>query len=292
MHYDLDDYKRYGVRGLQRIAACQPDNVDARFKLGLALMDEREWEQAIAAFRSALELEPDHAAARCYLGRSLFELGQFDESTKELGAGMLGMSRGDYRHLTWFGESLEASGQVVGARDVYFQALRNNEGYPPAHAGLTRLSLVLDLELPRPENFTLPDVDVDFDVSWPEELVTGFHIRGEGIVFGVHVHVFRRESVNVVVISPDRRKRTDVSPHTRFIFGPVIEHFGLSDKDLIWFEVSDVGTLQVNRTTFGNADLREIGSQIARGVDFQYSYQNWPEFEAVTGFRLFWIPPA
>jgi tetratricopeptide (TPR) repeat protein len=48
--------------------------------LGDALDRQQQWEEAVAAFRKATELNADHFGSYCGLGQSLVKLGRLDEA--------------------------------------------------------------------------------------------------------------------------------------------------------------------------------------------------------------------
>ena len=67
---------------LREARALQPEDADAQhqFKLGERLRSQHRHEQAIAAYRAALERDPDHADAHAGLGESLHRVDQHDEA--------------------------------------------------------------------------------------------------------------------------------------------------------------------------------------------------------------------
>jgi tetratricopeptide (TPR) repeat protein len=84
-----DMVSRHGRRLDEAIAAyreavrLQPDQAKYHYDLGVALHGKGRLEEAIGAFRKAIEIKPDSAKAHCDLGSTLAELGQFAEALTE-----------------------------------------------------------------------------------------------------------------------------------------------------------------------------------------------------------------
>jgi tetratricopeptide (TPR) repeat protein len=68
------------VRYAATAVALRPDSADARHNLGVALGDDRQQEEAVAAFREALRLNPGNASAHNGLGFVLKSQGKLDEA--------------------------------------------------------------------------------------------------------------------------------------------------------------------------------------------------------------------
>jgi Tfp pilus assembly protein PilF len=64
--------------------ACTPDNVVARYHLGLAFFQQRRADEAITQFQKSLEIQPDYAEARYNLGTILLQQGRMDEAILQL----------------------------------------------------------------------------------------------------------------------------------------------------------------------------------------------------------------
>lgn len=65
--------RREAIDALRLCLSRHPNHVPALAALSLALRDERRFDEAAAALRRALELEPDEATLACGLGRTLLE---------------------------------------------------------------------------------------------------------------------------------------------------------------------------------------------------------------------------
>ncbi|NPV52755.1 MAG: tetratricopeptide repeat protein [Firmicutes bacterium] len=59
------------------------DEMRAKFKEGLSLMEKRHYEKAVEAFKRVIELEPAHTLARNNLGLAYMELGRFEDAEKQ-----------------------------------------------------------------------------------------------------------------------------------------------------------------------------------------------------------------
>ena len=64
----------------QMALQIKPDYAEACYNLGLALGQKGRTDEAIAHYRSALQIEPDYAKARNNLGLALLQKGQLDEA--------------------------------------------------------------------------------------------------------------------------------------------------------------------------------------------------------------------
>ena len=55
------------IQKLKQAVKLNPDHADAYYNLGLACINEGEYDKAIESFNQALELDPDHANAHDHL---------------------------------------------------------------------------------------------------------------------------------------------------------------------------------------------------------------------------------
>src|SRR5208283_728347 len=60
--------------------ACTTQNLFAHYNLAVAMASRGQFDDAIAHYRKALEIEPDHVAAHNNLGLALAGRGQVDEA--------------------------------------------------------------------------------------------------------------------------------------------------------------------------------------------------------------------
>ena len=107
----------------EAIAACRrtielkPDHADAHFSLGNFLAQTGRLAEAEAAYREAIALRPDHAESHCNLGFVLSKQGKLAQALISLERGHeLGSQRKDwhYRSAEWVREcrrQLEVAGR-------------------------------------------------------------------------------------------------------------------------------------------------------------------------------------
>ena len=94
-----------------------PTNAPTHYNLGLALSEERRFDEATAAFRRAVDLNPDYAEAYNNLGAMLQVAGRFDEAADHY-----------RRALSIRPENAEAHdnlGRILAARGRGAEALRH-----------------------------------------------------------------------------------------------------------------------------------------------------------------------
>lgn len=97
---------------------------------GIEALRDGHYDVAVAAFRDALEVEPDNVNARVTLARALYLAGDRQGAADQL----MDALRRDPKHglgLFLMGALLEEQGDMTGARDRYRQVLETD----PQHAG-------------------------------------------------------------------------------------------------------------------------------------------------------------
>ena len=281
MYYHFGDFVRYGISGLEKIVSAQRDNVDARFKLGLAYMDAERFNDAVTILREALALDARHAEAQAHLGRSLAELGFFQLGVNEL---LLAIPKLEgllsARPRVWLAEVYLELQQLESTRDAFFSALSANPSCVEAHSGLTELSL-LDVSLPRPENFAGPDKDTRLSFLG--------HGRHES---ECRVRLFNRGSRTIVLVTQD-----DTCVGTTPINGAEAAYEAAVKKFNLWdtsvtFVVHDVcgvfGTPELNRVDFSSSAPAVPNALESSSVTEEFSLLENSEFERLTGFRIDW----
>lgn len=103
-----------------------------------ALMDKRQYEQAAAEWRKAIELSPAEALPHNNLGYCLSELGRVEEAAVEYEKAVR-LSPDYLEALNNLGEALTKLGRREEAMDVLEKALRLNPKYASAHSNLGAL---------------------------------------------------------------------------------------------------------------------------------------------------------
>ncbi|MBI3620775.1 MAG: tetratricopeptide repeat protein [Nitrospirae bacterium] len=85
------------IEQLEKILALDPNDPMTHFGLGGAYGEAQQWEQAVAAYRKAIELKPDYTAAHHGLTEALRALGRTDELRTALEKGIaVGTKTGDH----------------------------------------------------------------------------------------------------------------------------------------------------------------------------------------------------
>src|SRR5437879_8010554 len=72
------------IAQFRKMANDDPDNELGHYRLGQLLMENKEYEQAIASFRRTLELSPQFSKVYQLLGASHLALNQRDDAVKIL----------------------------------------------------------------------------------------------------------------------------------------------------------------------------------------------------------------
>lgn len=72
--------ERWKLEQLKELAQLEPDDPVTHYGLGCEHLRFKENDEAVAAFRRALELMPDYSAAHRDLGKALEKLGRVEEA--------------------------------------------------------------------------------------------------------------------------------------------------------------------------------------------------------------------
>ena len=116
----------------------EPDLYSALYNCGNIHFMNRQYVDAERLLSRAVELAPEQAAPRHFLGRALLEDGHNAEGQPYLRqAALLDSKVWDYHY--WLGVSLEGSGNMAAARAEYQQALKLNQDSTEAKIRLTAL---------------------------------------------------------------------------------------------------------------------------------------------------------
>ena len=76
----IEDRHSDVLKHYERALKITPENVSMRVNLGIALMDQKQFEKATAVFKKAISQRPKARLAWLNLGRSLYELGETEEA--------------------------------------------------------------------------------------------------------------------------------------------------------------------------------------------------------------------
>ncbi len=118
-------------------AHAEERTADEWFDLGCDLQESRP-EDAVAAFRNALDLEPAHIEARVNLGYLLHQAGRIDEAISHYETARRG-ARADSTAAFNLGVALEDVGRCSEAIEAYRQAVTIDPELADAHYNLARL---------------------------------------------------------------------------------------------------------------------------------------------------------
>ena len=84
------------IEQFRKMANDDPDNELGHYRLGQLLMEDKQYDQAVASFRRTLELSPHFSKVYQLLGSCLLQLGRRDEAVRTLREGFaVADERGD-----------------------------------------------------------------------------------------------------------------------------------------------------------------------------------------------------
>ena len=121
------------IREFRRVAELREHDAEARFYIGLALMRQNRWSDAVAAFRECVAQPGARPAAYHNLAHALERLGQYDEAKVALDGAIRRGGAKDARIQTSVGIVALRAGDVTGA-DTAFTAARPLFGVKPPTA--------------------------------------------------------------------------------------------------------------------------------------------------------------
>jgi len=120
------------------ILAKEPNLYTALYNCGNLHMMAGKYSEAEQLLSRAVQLVPEEAGPKHYLGRTLLEDGRNQEAQPYLQAAVaMDPKVWDYHY--WLAESLERSGKIAAARSEYQRALQLNQGSAEARLRLTAL---------------------------------------------------------------------------------------------------------------------------------------------------------
>jgi len=126
------------MRELTKASELDPDNPEVEMALGLAYQGRGDLPKAEEHLRRAIDKKPDYADARNNLGIVLAERKAWDEAIREFEAAAANvMYTTPERAYFNLGEAYRAKGDSTNAEGSYRRAMRANEGYAPAYTALS-----------------------------------------------------------------------------------------------------------------------------------------------------------
>lgn len=292
-------YEKLGIRGLEAIVLMDPYFTDAHFKLGLKYLDAHRYEDAVRSLREAAALEPSEPCHRGYLGRALFELGEYAASRNELLAALdLDPTGFDGHFHLWLGDTLVALHRRQEAVTAYWNALDYVHGWD-ANFRLADLSIDLEIKMPRPADFTPPYYD---DQQEFQTFGKPGHCR---------LRLFDRGAKQIALLTEDRRSSGDGPVnHAESVFATIVKKFNLDPQNLVFVTHFEQGILRcapaLSRVTFTlsrppappqpSALAKLFGVRAAAPAALpltsgtcraEFHRLSSSEFERLSGFRLY-----
>ena len=126
------------MRELAKASELDPGNAEVEMALGLTYQARGDLSKAEEHFRRAIGKKPDYADARNNLGIVLAERKAWDEAIREFEAAAANvMYTTPERAYFNLGEAYRAKGDPANAEAAYRRALRANELYAPAYIALS-----------------------------------------------------------------------------------------------------------------------------------------------------------
>ena len=126
------------MRELTKASELDPGNPEVDMALGLAYQARGDLSKAEEHLRRAIEKKPDYADARNNLGIVLAERRMWDEAIREFETAAANvMYTTPERAYFNLGEAYRATGDPANAESAYRRALRVNERYAPAYTALS-----------------------------------------------------------------------------------------------------------------------------------------------------------
>jgi len=126
------------MRELAKASELDPDNPEVEMVLGLTYQARGDLSKAEEHLRRAISMKPDYADARNNLGILLAERKEWDKAIREFEAAAENvMYTTPERAYFNMGEAYRSKGDPARAEAAYRQALRANELYAPAYGALS-----------------------------------------------------------------------------------------------------------------------------------------------------------
>ncbi|MGB7630110.1 MAG: tetratricopeptide repeat protein [Candidatus Deferrimicrobium sp.] len=126
------------MQELTKASELDPENAEVEMVLGLAYQARGDLSKAEEHLRRAIAMKPDYADARNNLGIVLAERKEWDKAIREFEAAAANvMYTTPERAYFNLGEAYRAKGDPARAEGAYRRALRANERYAPAYIALS-----------------------------------------------------------------------------------------------------------------------------------------------------------
>jgi type IV pilus biogenesis/stability protein PilW len=126
------------MQELTKASELDPDNAEVEMVLGLAYQARGDLSKAEEHLRKAIAMKPDYAEARNNLGIVLAERKEWDKAIREFQAAAENvLYTTPERAYFNLGEAYRSKGDPAGAEVAYRRALRANDRYAPAYTALS-----------------------------------------------------------------------------------------------------------------------------------------------------------
>jgi predicted O-linked N-acetylglucosamine transferase (SPINDLY family) len=123
------------IAAYRQAIALDPNYAEAHSDLGNALSDKRQFEEAVAAYRRAIALQSDLPEVHNNLGNALTNMGLFDEAIVAFQQAITLRPGISQAHAN-LGNAFKGKGKLDDAIASYRQALAINPNYTEAHSPL------------------------------------------------------------------------------------------------------------------------------------------------------------
>lgn len=80
---EAGNYRR-ALELMEQVVRSEPDNADAWNYIGFSSRKLNRFEQALAAYQQALDIDPEHRGANEYLGELYLQMGELDKARERL----------------------------------------------------------------------------------------------------------------------------------------------------------------------------------------------------------------
>jgi predicted O-linked N-acetylglucosamine transferase (SPINDLY family) len=123
------------IASFRQAINIKPDHAEAHYNLGISLAGQGKLEEAIASFRQAISIKPDHAEAHSNLGVALAGQGKLKEAITAYRQA-IGI-KSDYAEVhSNLGSALQDQGKLEEAIAAYRQAIGIKSDYAGVHSNL------------------------------------------------------------------------------------------------------------------------------------------------------------
>lgn len=269
---------------LSSYVSRRPKDPEGHFFLGLHLASNGNPERAILEYRKSAKLDPKNWNTHYFLGITLFDFKAYDASIDAFRAALALKTGLPDKCALKLGEACMAASRFDEAVDAYKRVLRYAPQHGVAHDALSTLSVMDQVSIDRPANFQKPVSDeiVEWDV--------------DGRKFGCRVRTFGQPRQIILLSESPNQSPDEFPPDATDCYLAAVEHCGLEDTAPRCFNLGSVPPLHFVLseltvdyvTALGHFDtevglIPDLRAPVAKREPFSFA-----EFEALTGFRLFW----